>query len=124
MAAKKQELEKFPYGTASGLTDAEAKENFIEFWKKYGPITLRVGLFVVLMSTSALAADTLPAPSSPGQCAPAPNPASPTILPATKELLGVAAVGIVCAAAVANPVTALGIAACLLTVAAKAANKL
>ena len=58
------------------------------------------------------------------QCAPTPAPNSPNVLPAVKEFIGIAAVGLVCAAAASNPVTAMGIAACLLTIAAKASNKL
>ena len=65
-----------------------------------------------MMSSSAFAADPVPAPTS------------ARLLPATKELISVAAVGLVCAAASANPVTALGIAACLITVAAKTVGKL
>ena len=118
------EIEKFPYGTSSGLSETEAKENFVNFCKKYGPLTLRIGLFALLMSSSAFAADT-PTPGPTGnQCAPTPAPNSPNVLPATKELVGIAAVGLVCAAAAANPVTAVGIAACLVTIAAKACNKL
>ena len=129
----KREIEKFPYGTSSSLSETEAKKNFVNFCKKYGPLTLRIGLFVLITSSAsaASAADTpAPAPgSSPvgpagNQCAPSPAPNSPNVLPATKELLSVAAVGLVCAAAVANPVTAMGIAACLVTIAAKACNKL
>jgi hypothetical protein len=77
-----------------------------------------------MISSPAFAADTPPSGSPAGnQCAPKPSPA-PNVLPATKELLGIAAVGLVCAAAAANPVTAMGIAACVLTIAAKACNKL
>ena len=125
----KREIEKFPYGTSSSLSETEAKKNFVNFCKKYGPLTLRIGLFVLITSSAASAADT-PAPgSSPvgpagNQCAPSPAPKSPNVLPATKELVGIAAVGLVCAAAAASPVTAMGIAACLLTIAAKACNKL
>ena len=123
----KHEIEKFPYGTSSGLSETEAKENFVNFCKKYGPVTLRIGLFVLMTSSAASAADT-PGSGSVGptgnQCAPSPAPNSPNVLPATKELVGIAAVGLVCAAAAANPVTAMGIAACLVTIAAKACNKL
>ena len=127
----KREIEKFPYGSSS-LSETEARENLVNFCKRYGPLTLRIGLFVLITlitSSAASAADT-PAPgSSPGgpagnQCAPAPAPKSPNVRPATKELVGIAAVGLVCAAAAASPVNALGIAACLLTIAAKACNKL
>ena len=122
-----REIEKFPYGNRSGLSESQAKENFIDFYKQYGPLTLKICVFVFLLtSTSALAVDT-PAPA-PNQC-PAGGPVSPApapnnILPATKELIGIAAVGLVCAAAATNPVTSMGIAACLLTIAAKACNKL
>lgn len=128
----KREIEKFPYGTSSTLSETEAKQNFVNFCKKYGPLTLRIGLFVLITSSAsaASAADTPPpAPgSSPvgpagNQCAPVPVPA-PNSLNTTKELLGIAAVGIVCASAVTTPVTGMGIAACLLTIAAKAFNKL
>ena len=133
----KREIEKFPYGTSSSLSETEAKKNFVNFCKKYGPLTLRIGLFVLITSSASAvsAADTTaPAPApAPGsspvgpagnQCAPSPAPNSPNVVPAAKELVGIAAVGLVCAAAAANPVTAMGIAACLLTVAAKACNKL
>ena len=131
----KREIEKFPYGTSSSLSETEAKKNFVNFCKKYGPLTLRIGLFVLITSSASAvsAADTTapaPAPgSSPvgpagNQCAPSPAPNSPNVVPAAKELVGIAAVGLVCAAAAANPVTAMGIAACLLTIAAKACNKL
>ena len=63
-------------------------------------------------------------PYASGPVGPAGKTPSPNVLPATKELLGIAAVGLVCAAAAANPVTAMGIAACLVTIAAKACNKL
>ena len=129
----KREIEKFPYGTSSSLSETEAKKNFVNFCKKYGPLTLRIGLFVLITSSASAvsAADTTaPAPgSSPvgpagNQCAPSPAPNSPNVVPAAKELVGIAAVGLVYAAAAANPVTVMGIAACLLTVAAKACNKL
>ena len=139
----KREIEKFPYGTSSSLSETEAKKNFVNFCKKYGPLTLRIGLFVLITSSASAvsAADTTaptpapaPAPTpAPGsspvgpagnQCAPSPAPNSPNVVPAAKELVGIAAVGLVCAAAAANPVTAMGIAACLLTIAAKACNKL
>jgi hypothetical protein len=121
----KREIEKFPYGTGSGLSEAEAKENFVNFCKDYGPLTLRIGLFALMMSSTAFAADTPPSGPAGNQCAPTQSPTnSPNVLPATKELVGIAAVGLVCAAAAANPVTAMGIAACLLTIAAKACNKL
>lgn len=123
----KREIDKFPYGTASGLSETEAKENLVNFCKKYGPLTLRIGLFILIRSSAASAADTPgsgPVGPTGNECAPTPAPNSPKVLPATKELVGIAAVGLVCAAAAANPVTAMGIAACLLTVAAKACNKL
>lgn len=121
----KGEIEKFPYGSGPGLSETEAKENFVNFCKEYGPLTLRIGLFALMMSSSsAFAADTPPSGPGGSQCAPIPAPKSPNVLPATKELIGIAAVGLVCAAAAANPVTAIGIAACLLTLGAKACNKL
>ena len=120
----KREIEKFPYGTESGLSETEAKENFVNFCKEYGPLTLRIGLFTLMMSSPAFAADTPPSGPAGNQCVPPPAPNSPNVLPATKELVGIAAVGLVCAAAAANPVTAMGIAACLVTIAAKACNKL
>ena len=123
----KREIEKFPYGTSSGLSETEAKENFVNFCKKYGTLTLRIGLFVLMTSSAAYAADTPgsdPVGPTGNQCAPSPAPVSPNVLPAAKELMGIAAVGLVCAAAAASPVTAMGIAACLLTIAAKACYKL
>ena len=127
----KRKIDKFPYKTSSNLSETEAKKNFVNFCRKYGPLTLRIGLFVLITSSAsaASAADT-PAPgSSPvgpagNQCSPSPAPNSPNVLPATKELLGIAAVGLVCASAAANPVTVMGITACLVTIAAKACNKL
>ena len=124
---KKREIEKFPYGTPQGLSEDEAKANFISFCKKYGPVTVRIGFFAIVMSSSSAFASDAPPPgplpgTPPGQLCPAPS--SPKVLPALKELLGIAAVGLICAAASANPVTALGIAACALAIAAKAANKL
>jgi hypothetical protein len=44
----KREIEKFPYGTGPGLSETEAKENVVNFCKEYGPLTLRIGLFVCL----------------------------------------------------------------------------
>ena len=120
----KREIEKYPYGSSVELSETEAKENFISFLKNYGPLTLRIGFFI-LMTTSYVHADVPgPSPAPGNQCTPAPSPNAPKILPATKEFIGIAAVGLVCAAAATNPVTAMGIAACLLTIAAKACNKL
>ena len=121
----KREMEKFPYGTVEGLTEAEARENIISTGKllsKYGPTVLRIALLAYLIPTSAYADGT--PPLAPSTCDVASSENSLNILPATKELLGIAAVGLVCAAASANPVTALGIAACVVTIAAKAFNKL
>ena len=76
-----------------------------------------------MMSSTAFAADTPgsgPVDPSGNQCAPTP---AANFLPAAKELMDIAAIGLVCAAAAANPVTALGIAACLITIVAKACNK-
>lgn len=68
------EIEKFPYGIGSGLSETEAKENFVNVWKKYGPLTLRIGLFALMMSSYVFAADT-PTPGTTGnQCAPSPGP--------------------------------------------------
>ena len=120
----KREIEKFLYGTSSGLSEAEAKENFVNFCKKYGPLTLRISLFALMMSLPAFAADTPPSGPARNQCAPTAAPNSPNVLSATKELVSIAAVGLVCATAAANPVTTMGISACLVTVAAKACNKL
>lgn len=114
----KREIEKFPYGTVQGLSEDEAGENiklFLQLMKIYGPTVLRIGLFVCLMPGCSFAEGTNVAPS--------PTP-PPTSISVTKEVLGVAAVGIVCAAAAANPVTALGVAACALVIAAKSLNKL
>ena len=114
----KGEIEKFPYGTSSGLSETEAKENLVNFCKKYGPVTLRIGLFVLMTSLAVSAVDTLgsdPVGPTGNQCTPSPAPNSPNLLPATKELLGIAAVGLVCAAAAANPLTAMGIGARLVT---------
>ena len=120
----KHEIEKFPYGTGSGLSKNEAKENIVNFCKQYVPLTLRIGLFALMMSSSTFAADTLTSGSAGNQCTATPTPNSPNILTATKELVGIAAVGLVCAAAAANPLTVMGISACLLTIVAKAMNKL
>src|SRR5210317_2185923 len=109
----KREIEKFPYGTVRGLSEDEAGENiklFLQLMKIYGPTVLRIGLFVCLMPGCSFAEGNNVAPS------PSPTPA-PTGVSLTKEVLGVAAVGIVCAAAAANPVTALGVAACALVIA-------
>ena len=53
--------------------------------------------------------------------APAPQP---TTVEAVKELLGIGSVALTCAAAASNPVTFMGIGACLIVVLAKAAGKL
>lgn len=130
---KKREIEKFPYGTSQGLSEEEAKKNlkdFISFCKKYGPTTIRIGLFAIMMSSSASAIDGPPPGSppspTPGQLTPTPCRAPGLILallPALKEFLGIAAVGLTCAAAAASPVRGMGIAAYALIIAAKAANK-
>lgn len=121
----KREIDKYPYGKS----EAEARANMIatrdyllEFMQTYGPTSIRIALLASAGSLSAVA-DGTPAPTSaPGGGALV--PASNGVLPATKEFLGIAAVGLICAAAAANPVTVLGIAACALAIAAKAANKL
>ena len=118
----KREIEKFPYGTVQGLSEAEARDNIkllLQLIKTYGPTALRIALVVYLIPISA-SADGTPAPSN----SVAPSGNSLNVLPATKEFLGIAAVGLVCAAAAANPITGLGIAACVVTVVAKACNKL
>ena len=147
---KKRKIEKFPYST-SDLSQAEAKKNFTNFCRKYGPLTLRMGFFV-LMSYSASAAFAADSPVSPvnpvnlsnptspaqgarpvgpsgNQCSPSPRPTLTTLTTlniklATKELVGIAAVGLVCAAASIIPVNVVGIAASVFTIAAKAFNKL
>ena len=144
---KKRKIEKFPYST-SDLSQAEAKKNFTNFCRKYGPLTLRMGFFV-LMSYSASAAFAADSPVSPvnpvnlsnptspaqgarpvgpsgNQCSPSPRPTLTTlnIKLVTKELVGIAAVGLVCAAASITPVNVVGIAASVFTIAAKAFNKL
>lgn len=125
MKRLKREIEKFPYGTVQGLSEAEARDNIkllLQLIKTYGPTALRIALVVYLIPTSA-SADGTPAPSNSSDSV-APSGNSLNVLPATKEFLGIAAVGLVCAAAAANPITALGIAACVVTVVAKACNKL
>ena len=130
----KREIDKYPYGNSKNLSEAEAKANMVaagdyllELTRIYGPTVIRIALIAVAGSLPAFA-DGTPSPkpeapsSAPGNGALV--PASNGVLPATKELLGIAAVGLMCAAAAANPVTALGIAACALAIAAKAANKL
>lgn len=121
----KTEIEKFPYGNGPGLSEIEARENIIKFCEEYGLLTLRIGLFALMLSPNAFAADIAGSgPVGPNQCAPTPAPNSPKVFPATKELVSIAAVELVCAAATTNPVTAIGIAACIVTVATKAFNKL
>ena len=131
---KKREIDKFPYGVSEGLTENEAKNNIsktgkglLKMIKVYGPTVLRIALIVYLLPESALADETPGStPSSPSSCPSqvAPAPAPLQVLPATKEVLGIAAVGLICAAAAANPVTVLGIAACIVAIAAKGAGKL
>lgn len=135
---KKREIDKFPYGVSEGLTENEAKDNIsktgkslLKIIKVYGPTVLRIALVVYLLPESALADGTPGStPSSPNNCPTqcpaqvAPAPTQLQVLPATKELLGIAAVGLICAAASANPVTVLGIAACVVAIAAKGAGKL
>ena len=131
---KKREIDKFPYGVSEGLSDNEAKENMyeagkglLEVTKIYGPTVLRIALIVYLLPESALA-DGTPSPSpnpTPGsQVASAPQPTTANLLPAGKELLGIGAVALTCAAAASTPVTFMGIGACLIVVLAKAAGKL
>ncbi len=133
----KREIDKYPYGNSKNLSEAEAKANMVaakdyllELTKIYGPTVIRIALIALAVSSPAFA-DGTPSPTPDGCPAPSSTPgdgalvpASNGALPATKELLGIAAVGLICAAAAANPVTALGIAACALAIAAKAANKL
>lgn len=130
---KKREIDKFPYGVSEGLSDNEAKENMykavkglLEVTKFYGPTVLRIALIVYLLPESALADGTpssspSPNPTSGSQVAPAPQP---TTVEAVKELLGIGSVALTCAAAASNPVTFMGIGACLIVVLAKAAGKL
>ena len=125
----KREINKYPYGSSKGLSEDEARANrivardyLLELTEIYGPTVIRIALIAVAGSLPAFA-DGTPAPSptpDAGQLVPASN----GVLPATKEVLGIAAVGLICAAAAANPVTALGIAACALAIVAKATNKL
>ena len=132
---KKREIDKFPYGTVEGLSESEAKDNIskatkslLNIIKSYGPTVLRIALVVYLFPESALAdgKPTSPSPSSaPGsQAAPAPAPQPVNLLPAGKELLGVGAVALTCAAAASAPITVIGIGACIVVVIAKAAGKL
>lgn len=120
----KKEINKFPYGTTEVLLEDEAKNTIValgklllQLIKTYGPTVVRIGLLVYLMPPSAIAKEG-------GSVATSPDPDGLTVLPATKELLGIAAVGLACAAAAVNSVTALGIAACALIVLAKSVNKL
>ena len=130
---KKREIDKFPYGTSEGLSENEAKDNIskvtkslLNIIKNYGPTILRIALVVYLLPESALADGKPSAPSSspaPGsQVTPAPQPVN--LLPAGKELLGVGAVALTCAAAASAPITFIGIGACIVVVIAKAAGKL
>lgn len=129
----KREIDKYPYGNSKNLSEAEAKANMVatkdyllDLTKTYGPTVIRIALIALAGSLPAFA-DGTPAPTPDGGSAAGNGalvPASNGVLPATKELLGIAAVGLICAAAAANPVSALGIAACALAIAAKAANKL
>ena len=133
---KKREIDKFPYGVSEGLSDNEAKENMykagkglLKVIKIYGPTVLRIALIVYLLPESALADGTpssspSPNPTPGNQAAPAPQPTTVNLLPAGKELLGIGAVALTCAAAASNPVTFMGIGACLIVVLAKAAGKL
>lgn len=88
---KKREIDKFPYDVSEGLTEHEAKDNIsktgkglLEIIKIYGPTVLRIAFVVYLLPESALADET-PA-SSPGG-----YPTQLQVLPATKEVLGIAA---------------------------------
>ena len=133
---KKREINKFPYGTSEELSQNEAKANIskagkslLNIIKSYGPTVLRIALVVYLLPKSALAdgtpnsaPSTCPAPGN--QVATAPQPTTVNLLPAGKELLGIGAVALTCAAAASNPVTFIGIGACLIVVLAKAAGKL
>ena len=141
MTKIKREIDKYPYGNSQGLSEDEAQSNIIatgefllELMEEYGPVVCRVAAIALLKGAlPAFAADPSSTPSggpdscnSPGSQSSGGQlvPISNNVLPATKELLGIAAVGLMCAAAAANPVTALGIAACIVAIAAKAANKL
>ena len=143
MSEIKREIDKYPYGNSQGLSEDEAQSNIIatgelllELIEEYGPVVCRVAVIVLLKGAlPAFAADSSSTPSggpdncnNPGSVSSDGQgqlvPISGSVLPATKELLGIAAVGLMCAAAAANPVTALGIAACIAAIAAKAAGKL
>ena len=122
----KREIDKYPYGTSKNLSEAEAKANILaakdyllELTEIYGPTVIRITLITLAGSLPAFADGTSSTPAN-GALVPAKN----GVLPATKELLGIAAVALMCAAATANPVTVLGITACAIGIVAKAANKL
>jgi hypothetical protein len=68
----KYEIEKFTYGIGSGLSETEAKENFVKFYKEYGLLTLRVGLFALMVSSTKVSADTPPFDLAENYCVPAP----------------------------------------------------
>ena len=65
------------------------------------------------MSSTTFVADTSSSGAAENQWTPTPAPNSPDVFPAKKELLDIAAVGLVCAATAANPVTDVGIVTCL-----------
>ena len=130
---KKREIDKFPYGISEGLTENEAKDNIfkagkglLKIIKIYGPTVLKIALVVYLLPESTLANETPSSSSStnPTEVAPATQPTTVRLLPAGKELLGIGAVALTCAAAASTPVTFMGIGACLIVVLAKAAGKL
>ena len=81
---------------------------------------------VNLSNPTSPAQGARPVGPSGNQCSPSPRPTLTTlnIKLATKELVGIAAVGLVCAAASIIPVNVVGIAASVFTIAAKAFNKL
>ena len=128
----KRKIDKYPYDNSKNLSEVEAIDNMVsaidyllELTRNYGPTTIiRIALIALSGNLIAFAdLDTAPSPTlNPvnGILVPASN----VVFPATKELLGIAAVGLICAAAVINPVTPLDIAACALTIGAKTANEL
>ena len=145
----KRESQKYPYGSRD-LSNIEAKKNFTNFWNNYGLLTMSL-LFVMLCSSPAYCVDPSPihgntpgtnpngpasvpknppAPgSSPGSaptgnCVPASNPNSPNFKPAVKELVSATGVALVCIEATTTPVSTFGVIACVVTVLAKAFDKL
>lgn len=95
----------------------------------YGPTVLKIALIVYLLPESTLADGThssspSPNPTPGNQMAPAPQLITVNLLPTGKELLGIGAVALTCAATASNPLTFMGIGTCLIVVLAKALGKL